>query len=175
MYFTFITKKTPICSFSEPEPVKELFVPNPLIDKHVFCNETVEELFNSSFSLMDINSFKSYAISQRQLRWEIKCTVQNIENLLVKYRESKDGIWINCRHFASAEDVKCHTAKDVVMAVGTKNAISSEIHKIEVEEEKLTKRRWQLFNSKNTMPCWKSNELEYYDNSLKKINDIKSF
>jgi len=175
MYFTFIIKKTPICSFSEPEPVKELFVPNPLIDKHVFCNETVEELFNSSFSLMDINSFKSYAISQRQLWWEIKFTVQNIENLLVKYREGKDGIWINCRRFASAEDVKCHTAKDVVMVVGTKNAISSEIHKIEVEEEKLTKRRWQLFNSKNTMPCWKSNELEYYDNSLKKINDIKSF
>ena len=139
----------------------------------MFYNETVEDLFNSSFSLTDINSFKSYALSQRQLRWEIKCTVQNIENLLVKYRESKDGIWINCCCFASAEDVKCHTAKDVVMAVGTKNAISSEVHKIEVEEKKLTKRRCQLFSSKNTIRCWKSNELEYFDNSLMKVNDIK--
>ena len=135
MYFTFIIKKTPICSFSEPEPVKELFVPNPLIDKHVFYNETVGDLFNSSFSLTDINSFKSYALSQRQLRWEIICTIQNIENLLVKYRESKDGIWSNCRCFASAEDVKCHTAKVAVMA--------------------------------NTIPCWKSSELEYYDNPIK--------
>ena len=66
MYFTCIIKRTPIFSFSEPEPepVKELFVPNPLIDKHVFYNETVEELFNSLFVLMDINSFKSYASSQ---------------------------------------------------------------------------------------------------------------
>ena len=85
---------------------------------------------------MDIKSFKSYALSQRQLRWEIKCTVQNIENLLVNYRESKYGIWINCRRFASAEDVKCHTVKDLVMAVGTKNAILSEMHKIEIEEER---------------------------------------
>ena len=67
---------------------------------------------------MDINSFKSYDLSQRQLRWEIKCTVQSLENLLVKYRESKYGIWISCHRFSSAEDVKCHTVKDLVMAVG---------------------------------------------------------
>ena len=150
-------------------------MPNPLIDKHVFYNEAVEELFNSSVSLMDINSFKSYVLAQRQLRWEIKCAVENIENLIVKYRDSKDGIWVNCRRFTSAEDVKCHTANDLVMAVGTKDAISNEIRKIEIEEEKLAKRRSQLFCSNNTIPCWKSSELEYYDISLKKMNETKSF
>ena len=79
-----------------------------------------------------------------------------------------------CHRFASAEDVKCHTATDVVMAVGTKNAIPSESHKVEVEEDKLTKRRCQLFSSKNIMLCLKANELGYYGNSLKTLNDIKS-
>ena len=102
---------------------------------HLIRNETVEELFNASFSLMDINSFKSYALSQRQIRWEIKTVIQNIENVIVKYRESQDGIWINCRRFTSSEDVKCHSAKRLVMASGAKGAISKEINKIEEEEK----------------------------------------
>ena len=37
---------------------------------------------------MDINSFKRYVLSQRQImRWEIKDAVHNIENIIVKYRE----------------------------------------------------------------------------------------
>eukprot|EP00794_Sanderia_malayensis_P001354 gene1354-1494_t len=158
-----------------PEPVKELLVPNPLIDKHVFYNETVEELFNASFPLMDINSFKSYALSQRQIRWKIKNVVQSIENVIVKYRESQDGIWINCRRFTNPEEVKCHIAKSLVMASGAKDAISKEIHKIEKEEKMLTNRRSLLFSSKNTVSSWKANELEFYDASLKKMSDTKSF
>ena len=158
-----------------PESVKELLVPNPLLDKHVCYNETVEELFNASFSLMDINSFKSYALSQRQIRWEIKTVIQNIEKVIVKYRESQDGIWINCRRYTSSEDVQCHSAKSLVMASGAKDAISKEINKIEEEEKKLTSRRSLLFSTNNTISCWKANELEFYDHSLKKMSETKSF
>ena len=150
-------------------------MPNPLLAKHVSYNETVEELFNASFSLMDINSFKSYALSQRQLRWEIKTVIQKIENTSVKYRESQDGIWINCRHFTSTEDIKCHNAKSLVMASGAKDAISKEIYKIEEEEKKLSNRRHLLFSTSSTISCWKANELEFYDHSLQKMSETKSF
>ena len=75
------------------------------------------------WGLMNVNSFKSYALSERQLRWQIKCAVQNIENLVLKYRESKDGMWIDCRRFASAWDVKCYIAKDSAVTVGAKDFI----------------------------------------------------
>ncbi len=158
-----------------PESVQELIVPNSLIEKHVFYIETIEELFNASFSLMDVNSFKKYVMNQRQMRWQLKSVVQSIGNIIVKYRESQDGIWVNCPKFTNSGEVYCHTAKSLVMASGTKDALSKEICQIEKEEKVLTNRRSSLFSSNNTVSCWKANELEFYDACLKKIRETKSF
>ena len=59
---------------------------------NIVACETVEELFNASFSLMDINSSKSYAVSQRQMQWKINTVNQNIDNVIVKYRLSQKKV-----------------------------------------------------------------------------------
>ena len=109
------------------------------------------------------------------MRWEVKAAVQNIENIIVKYREreSQDGIWIYFRHFTNDENIKCHTAKSLVMPSGAKGAISHEIHKIEEQERKPANKRSTLFSSKNTISCWKANKLEFYDCSLKIMSETK--
>ena len=61
------------------------------------------------------------------------------------------------------------------MASGPKDAISHEICKIEEQEKKIANRKSTLFNIKNTISCWKANELEFYDCLLKKMSDTKSF
>ena len=101
---------------------------------HVSYNKAVEEQLNASFALMDINSLKSYAQSQRQWQWEIKIAIQKIENIIIRYRESQDDICTNCCRFTSAEDIKCHSAKSFVMASGSKDAFLDEVYKIEEEE-----------------------------------------
>ena len=61
------------------------------------------------------------------------------------------------------------------MASGHNDAISHEIHKIQEQKQKLANRISTLFSIKNTISCWKANELEFYDCPLKKMSDTKSF
>ena len=76
---------------------------------------------------------------------------------------------------ALTEDMKFHTAKDLVMASGTRDTISIEINSIEFGRRKATSCRSQFLSRSNAAACWKSSELDYFNVSLKKEIDSKCF
>jgi len=82
--------------------VEALMIPNPQSDKYKHFNGTVEKLFDSSYSLMDINAFLSYCKSQRQLRWNLYSAFSEFDKIETLSLNSKDGHWINVRKFLLA-------------------------------------------------------------------------
>ena len=53
--------------------------------------EEVTELFENTYILVDLKSFKNYTKSQREVRWKIENEIRSFQRLQPLYKTSKDG------------------------------------------------------------------------------------
>ena len=151
-----------------------MLIPNPHNEKLKFFNEVLHLLFKSVYEFLPPSEFKSYVISQRQIRWQIGQEVEKISkvyNDLIVNKESKNGHALNVKRYQVFPSKP--TVQDVKSAENTKDHLWNFIQQIETNIKEIKERTSNLFNKSKQIPAYLSNELAFYENKLKILDDMK--
>ena len=158
-----------------PPLVKKMLIPNPFNEKLTFFNEVLHLLFKSVYEFLPLSEFKSYVISQRQIRWQLCQQVEKISKVyddLIVNKESKNGHALNVKKYQVYPSKP--TVQDVKSAENTKDHLWSFTHKIESNIKELKERCSNLYNKSKEIPAYRSNELAFYEKELKILSGIKN-
>ena len=150
----------------------ELMIPNPQKPNQKFFNEVTSILYESSFDLMDIHSFKNCVSSQRMIRWILFTEKNRIYSLNEQLELSKNGKWDNVRKFTS-EGFQLKAA-DYFPATKSKEFLYQHLQKIFAFRENIQSRKNSLFDKNMTIVAWRANEFEFYATILGKVKTIES-
>ncbi len=149
--------------YTGPKLAKDLWIPNPLTDQLEFFNQTLEELYNSSYDLMAPIQFKEYVISQRTVRWKITkdCEKQRKRVMSIIDPDSKDGNAINVVRFSNT--LSNFKPGDKSKAESSQKLIEKLESECQVILKYVMELRSKLFDSDNNVKLWKANELQFLD------------
>jgi len=158
-----------------PPLVKKMLIPNPFNEKLKFFNEILHLLFKSVYEFLHPSEFKSYVISQRQIRWQLCQEVDKISKVyddLIVNKESKNGHALNVKKYQVYPSKP--TVHDVKSAENTKDHLWNFTQKIESNIKELKERCSNLYNKSKEIPAYRSNELAFYEKEIKILSDIKN-
>ena len=156
--------------FTGPVHLKDLIIPNPLKESHLFYNNVLFDLVKASYELMATEQFRSYVISQRVHRWKLNENFNRIKSQFQHLlRNGKSGNARNVSKYAS-EDQGSFLAKDVRCIENTEAVVKGLFDKVSSLKSSVTLYRSNLFTKELQIRPWKANERSYYG---KFINECK--
>ena len=116
--------------FTGPVHLKDLIIPNPLKESHLFYNNVLFDLVKASYELMAPEQFRSYVISQRVHRWKLNENFNRIKSQFQDLlRNGKSGNVRNVSKYAS-EDQGSFLAKDVRRIENTEAVVKGLFDKV---------------------------------------------
>ena len=124
------------------------------------------------YLLVSLEQFRQYYLSQRILRWKLQCKVNTILTNVQKFsdKECKDGNVMNIVKYTT-NDIKSFQAGDVKHIENTLEYVNHiKLKSLTKCKDFLKSYRSGLFNHDHDIKfLWKTNELNFYDNALEKL------
>ena len=141
-------------------------IPNPINKSADFMNQVLLDIYRNCYESMEINNFESYVHTQRVIRSKINGCYDKMYVQATTLLDGNSGESMNLRKYSSFSDK--FGAHDLIRAEASAVILDNQILKLKPDVELIRNKRASLFDSNYQVKDWKVNELEFYDDYLKK-------